>query len=105
MVSRTLLFLSLLAALSACDRQSNNPPAGAGTSAPPTAYPTQESSSGTGASSSSTGTPNAAEQKRGSNPVQGQVDPKQPDQHRDFQQKGDGAGPKSPETTPPGPKR
>ena len=98
MRSRTLLFLSLLAALAACDRQANNPPAGAGTSAPPAAYPTQESSSSSGA-------PSMAEKKHGANPVQGQVDPKQPDQHRDFQQKGDGQGPKSPETTPPGPRR
>jgi hypothetical protein len=33
------------------------------------------------------------------NPVQGQVDPKQAAQHKDFQQRGDGAGP----TTPPNP--
>jgi hypothetical protein len=31
------------------------------------------------------------------NPMQGQVDPKQGEQHRDFQQKGDGAGPKNPQ--------
>ena len=36
----------------------------------------------------------AAEKKEGSNPTQGQVDPKQKEQHRDFQMKGDGAGPK-----------
>ena len=40
------------------------------------------------------------EKKEGANPVQGQVDPKQGEQHRDFQQKGDDAGPKSPETQP-----
>jgi hypothetical protein len=34
------------------------------------------------------------------NPTQGQVDPKQGDQHRDFQHKGDGAGPKSADTKP-----
>jgi len=33
-------------------------------------------------------------------PQQQQVDPKEPAQNRDFQQRGDGAGPKSPETSP-----
>jgi hypothetical protein len=40
------------------------------------------------------------EKKEGANPVQGQVDPKAPEQQRDFQQKGDGAGPKGPDTEP-----
>ena len=40
------------------------------------------------------------EKKEGANPQQGQVDPKSPEQHRDFQQKGDGAGPKGPDTAP-----
>ena len=35
-----------------------------------------------------------AEKKQGANPVQQQVDPKEGAQHRDFQHKGDGAGPK-----------
>ena len=40
------------------------------------------------------------EKKEGANPQQGQVDPKSTAQHRDFQQKGDAAGPKSPDTSP-----
>jgi len=40
------------------------------------------------------------ERKEGANPVQGQVDPKAAGQQRDFQQKGDGAGPKGPDTEP-----
>ena len=40
------------------------------------------------------------EEKDGANPVQGQVDPKQAEQHKDFQQSGDGAGPKGPDTMP-----
>jgi hypothetical protein len=40
------------------------------------------------------------EQKEGANPVQGQVDPKDSVQQRDFQQRGDGAGPKGPDTEP-----
>jgi hypothetical protein len=105
MQPRSILFLTVLAAaLAACDRPSNTPPAGAGTT---TDSSSTYSSSGSGQTNSPAGTaaPNMAEKKHGANPVQGQVDPKQPDQHRDFQQKGDGQGPKSPETTPPGPKR
>ena|SRR5688572_18544926 len=102
MQPRAILFLSVLAAaLVACDRQSNNPPAGTGTSTPSTA----SSGSGQTNSPANAGAPSAAEKKHGGNPVQGQVDPKQGEQHRDFQQKGDGQGPRSPETTPPGPKR
>ena len=40
------------------------------------------------------------ERKEGANPVQGQVDPKAGEQHRDFQQPGDSAGPKGPDTAP-----
>lgn len=42
------------------------------------------------------------ERREGANPTQQQVDPKQREQHRDFQQKekGDPAGPRSAETTP-----
>lgn len=47
-----------------------------------------------------TGTPSMEQKKEGSNPVQGQVDPKQAEQHKDFQQSGDKAGPKSAETQP-----
>ena len=51
--------------------------------------------------SASTGSSASQEEKKeGANPVQGQVDPKDAQQHRDFQQKGDGAGPKGPDTTP-----
>jgi hypothetical protein len=44
-------------------------------------------------------TASSQEKKEGASPpVQGQVDAKSPEQHRDFQQKGDGAGPKAPDT-------
>jgi hypothetical protein len=97
----TLLLMGLLAALAACDRQANNPPASTGTAT--TTPPASSSSSSSG--SGQTAAPTMAEKKHGANPVQGQVDPKQREQHRDFQQKGDARGPTSPETTPPGPKR
>jgi len=77
-----------LTALSACDRNPGQraAPAGGGASAP--------QQSNTPSTPANTGTPSAAEKKSGSNPVQGQVDPKQSEQNKDFQQRGDGAGPK-----------
>ena len=86
----TLLVVSValaLGTLAACDRKLDNRPASAGSSTAP-------QSANTPGTPANTGTPSAAERKDGSNPVQGQVDTKQPAQHKDFQQKGDGAGPK-----------
>lgn len=81
-----------LGALTGCDRNPNPsqsktppPPAGTGSSSATTTTPSTPANAGT---------PSAAEKKEGSNPVQGQVDPKQGEQHKDFQQKGAGAGPK-----------
>ena len=105
MQPRTLVFLTALAALTACDRQSNNPPAGTGTTTPPSSAAPSSSGAGQTVSPAGTAAPSSAEKKQGANPVQGQVDPKQPEQHRDFQQKGDGQGPRSAETTPSAPKR
>lgn len=92
----TLITLStaLALGLAGCDRNPdpNAPqqrPAGAGTSsAPSTPQATTPSTP------ANAGTPSAAEKQEGRNPVQGQVDPKQSAQQKDFQQKGDGAGPK-----------
>ena len=110
---KSLALVAVFAAglFTGCDR--NNPPAGSGTAATPPAStspspsPSSSSSSGAGQTNSpaNVGQPNAAEKKHGANPVQGQVDPKQGAQHRDFQQKGDSQGPRSPDTTPPGPKQ
>jgi hypothetical protein len=72
----------------ACDRPPQprtEPSAGSGTTQPPRPQ---------------TGAPTASEKKDGANPVQGQVDPKQSAQHKDFQQRGDAAGPSSAETKP-----
>jgi hypothetical protein len=47
------------------------------------------------------GQPNSQEEKKeGANPVQGQIDPKAPEQHRDFRQPGDQKGPTGPDTQP-----
>jgi hypothetical protein len=81
-----------LGALAGCDRTSPSaqskgtpPPAGTGSSSATTTTPSTPANAGA---------PSTAEKKEGSNPVQGQVDPKQGAQQKDFQQKGDGAGPK-----------
>lgn len=91
----TVLVVSLalaLGTLAGCDRNPNPTPSTTGATPPATG------TAGTGSSTPSTpanaGTPSAAEKKEGSNPTQGQVDPKEKEQHRDFQHKGDGAGPK-----------
>ena len=90
----TIAVALALGTLAGCDRSPN--PSQSKATTPATTPP-----AGTGSSSATTpttpanvGTPSQAEKKEGANPVQGQVDPKQSQQHKDFQQKGDGAGPK-----------
>ena len=91
-----------LGTLAGCDRPKTQPNTTPSTTTPPTtSAPATTPPAGTGSSSATTpntpanvGTPSQAEKKEGSNPVQGQVDPKQGAQQKDFQQKGDGAGPK-----------
>jgi hypothetical protein len=98
-----------LALAAGCDKRpdpgkpaasAGNAPPGAADKAPPSQP--QVNTPTTPAPSSATGGASASreEKKDGANPVQGQVDPKRSDQHRDFQQKGDAAGPKSPDTAP-----
>ena len=89
-----------LGALAGCDRTSTSSQS-KGTPSATTAPATTPAPAGTGSSSATTpstpanvGTPSTAEKKAGSNPVQGQVDPKQGEQTKDFEQKGAGAGPK-----------
>jgi hypothetical protein len=94
-----LLTLAALALIVGCDREADKPTAASKASTPPAQ--TQANTPTTPAPSASTGaTASPAEKKDGSNPVQGQVDPKQREQHKDFQQKGDSAGPTSPDTRP-----
>ena len=91
-----------LATLAGCDRNPDQR-ANQSTSTPPA------SSAATGGTATATtpstpanvGQPQSQGEKReGANPVQQQVDPKQPEQHRDFRTQGDGAGPRSPDTQP-----
>lgn len=89
----TTLFIATafaLGALAGCDRKA---PEQRSPATPPS------SQAGTGATSTpntpaNIGQPQSQEKKDGANPVQGQVDPKQSAQQKDFQHKGDGAGPK-----------
>jgi hypothetical protein len=94
MKTTTLIVATALAlgALAGCDRKPE----------PRTTVTTPPSQAGSGASTpgstqntpANAGTPSPAEKREGSNPVQGQVDPKQNEQNKDFKQGGDAAGPK-----------
>ena len=69
-------------------------------SSPSSSSPSPSSSASGGATTPTTPAPTGApdsqaERKDGANPTQGQVDPKQREQHKDFQQRGDAAGPKN----------
>jgi hypothetical protein len=95
-LSRTLIVAAALAALAACDKPADN--RAAGTSKAPDATSSAGASQTTPANLPQPATQD--EKREGANPTQGQVDPKEGEQHRDFQQKGDSAGPTGPDTTP-----
>ena len=104
----TILIGAAAVALAAgCDRgePARSSPAGSAPTTAPSPPPTSPSpsSSASGGATSSTTTPAPAsrpEHKDGTNPTQGQVDPKEGEQRKDFQQKGDSAGPTSADTKP-----
>jgi hypothetical protein len=85
-----------LALLAGCDRNTTTPPS------PKTDTTSSLPSAAAGSSTTpaNAGAPSKAEKREGANPQQGQVDPKHAEQQRDFQQSGDQAGPKSPDTAP-----
>jgi hypothetical protein len=95
-----LVLAAALALAAGCNKGPDQAkPAAGGDKAPPPQ--SQVNTPTTPAPGASTGqTASQEEKKDGANPVQQQVDPKQGEQHRDFQQKGDAAGPKAPETAP-----
>jgi hypothetical protein len=106
------MIVGVVALAAGCDRaptpdakQSNAPASSApsSTSSAPASPPgtAQSSTGGTGVTSSATpGSPTQAQKQEGNNPVQQQVDPKDTEQRRDFQQSGDGKGPASADTQP-----
>jgi hypothetical protein len=95
MQTKILLAIAAAAALvAACDRGS--PKAGAQPS--PSAGTSQVQGSGTGVQSSAAAASSGKATGEGENPHQQHADPKEPAQHRDFEQKGDSAGPKNQES-------
>jgi hypothetical protein len=85
----TLMTAAALALVVGCDK------------APERSSPQARAPQATANTPANIGQPGSQEEKKdGANPVQGQVDPKQEEQHKDFQQRGDAAGPKSADTTP-----
>ncbi len=82
----TLIFAVALALSAGCSKGPE----------PRAATPPQGADASAGSSTSTPaymGQSSSQEQKDGANPVQGQVDPKEGAQHKDFQQRGDSAGP------------
>src|SRR5438128_10642262 len=92
----TLAVAISLALGAGCDRKPMTPPSPKTDSL----SPIPRAAAGSSTTPANIGTPTTAEKKDGSNPVQGQVDPKHADQQRDFQSRGDGAGPLSSDTKP-----
>ena len=90
----TVVTALALGTLAGCDR---NPPQQRPATTPPSQAGAGASTvpqSNTPTTPANAGAPSQAEKREGSNPTQGQVDPKESAQHKDFQHKGDGAGPK-----------
>jgi hypothetical protein len=86
-----------LALAAGCNKGPDNSSQG-GTRA---AAPESQAQVNTSTTPANAGQPSQKEKKDGAHPpVQGQVDAKQGEQHKDFQHSGDGAGPKGSDTTP-----
>jgi hypothetical protein len=98
MRSQILILAAALALAAGCNKSPDQGKPAAGTDKAPPQSPVNTPS--TPANASGGASASREEQKEGANPVQGQVDPKDSVQQRDFQQRGDGAGPKGPDTEP-----
>ncbi len=101
MHTRILLAAVAAAALvAACER--NAPKSGSSAQPAPSSGASQVQSSPAtpngGVQSSAAAATSGQATGEGQNPHQEQVDPKDPAQHRDFEQKGDSAGPKNPQS-------
>jgi len=92
----TLAFAISLAAAAGCDRRPTTPPSPKTDSV----SPAPQAGAGSSTTPANTGVPTTGERREGENPVQGQIDPKHADQHRDFQNNEDRAGPRSSDTQP-----
>ena len=92
----TMAVFVSLALVAGCNRNTTTPPS----PKTDTSSAARQAGAGSSATPANAGTPSTPERQEGSNPTQGQVDPKHAEQHRDFQQKGDAAGPTSSDTKP-----
>ena len=90
--------LAICTALAACGKDADRDMAKDLSRAAPPPQPTTSGPaiSSTPTTPANTGKASPAEKAEGSNPQQQQVDPKQPEQRRDFEHKGDAAGPGQP---------
>jgi hypothetical protein len=91
----TVVVALALGTLAACDR-GDNPTQRSSSATPSPSAPAGTGSSAQSNTPANAGAPSQSEKAAGANPTQGQVDPKEAAQHKDFEQKGDGAGPKNP---------
>lgn len=105
MHTKTLVATTVFALLAACgekpsDTGSDRAAASgrAGSSSAASGGASQAQPSATPNTPANLGQPSSQEKREGANPQQGQVDPKERAQHRDFQQRGDSKGPSSAET-------
>ena len=91
-----ILMLAALALVAGCSKGPATDNARARTESPPA-----QAQATTPTTPANVGQPGSHEEKKeGANPQQGQVDPKAPEQHRDFQMQGDQKGPTGPDTQP-----
>jgi hypothetical protein len=100
MRAQVLILAAALALLGGCNKGPDQRQPASRADTPPPTQPQANTPSTPAPPASAGQSATQEEKKEGANPVQGQVDPKQGEQHRDFQQKGDGAGPKGPDTAP-----
>lgn len=78
--------LAICTGLAACGKDADRDMAkDLSRASPPPQPQTSAPASSTPTTPANIGTPSAAEKHEGANPQQGQVDPKQPEQRRDFQ--------------------
>jgi hypothetical protein len=91
------LAIALAALLAAgCDRNTTTTPS----PKTDTSSVVPQAAAGSSATPANAGAPSTSEKREGSNPTQGQVDPKHASQQRDFQSNEDGNGPRSSDTQP-----
>ena len=90
------LAVALAFAIAACDRNTTTVPSPKAD----TSSVVPQAAAGSSSTPANIGAPSASEKREGSNPTQGQVDPKDAAQHRDFKSNDDGKGPRSSDTQP-----